>query len=90
MNTKNWRDQAACKGADTKLFYGERGKGKTIYREARKYCDTCPVLADCFQSVMAAELEPYGSAVRYGYFAGMTPLERKQYQHQRNLNVYAS
>jgi hypothetical protein len=41
---QNWREEAACKGADIQLFYGQRGKGKTIYNEAKKYCEKCPVL----------------------------------------------
>jgi len=83
-----WRDKAACKGAETKLFYGERGKGKTIYKEAKKYCEECPVLADCFQFVMEAEI--HSGHYRHGYFAGMTPLQREHYQRQRNSNVHAS
>lgn len=85
---QNWREQAACKGVDTKLFYGERGHGKTIYREAKKYCEECSVLADCFQFVM--EVEVCSGHYRHGYFAGMTPLQREHYQRQRNATVHAS
>jgi hypothetical protein len=85
-----WREEAACKGADTKLFYGERGKGKTIYKEAKKYCEQCPVLADCFQFVMEVESQPQQGMGRHGYFAGMTPLQREHYQRQRKTHVHAS
>ena len=87
---KHWREEAACRGADIQLFYGQRGKGKTIYNEAKKYCEVCPVLADCFQFVMAVELEPQGGMGRLGFFAGTTQLQREEYQRQRNLHVHAS
>lgn len=86
---QNWREQAACRGVDTQLFYAQQGKGKTVYKEAHKYCDTCPVLADCFKFVMDTE-NLSGEGGRHGYFAGMTPLQRKHYQRQRNIYVRAS
>lgn len=44
MNNHSWLSDAACKGADTDLFFGsilEQNEAK------RRYCDNCPVTEQC-------------------------------------------
>ena len=46
MSYQSWRDQAACNGADTRLFYPEDGGS---VRKAMAFCAVCPVVAECRQ-----------------------------------------
>lgn len=39
-----WRDQAACKGMDTQLFFPNKGQ---VPRLALATCNLCPVKLDC-------------------------------------------
>lgn len=44
MTNTNWRQQAACQGADPNVFFPEAGDPLD---HARRLCAMCPVLADC-------------------------------------------
>jgi hypothetical protein len=70
----NWRDRAACAGADTdRIFYpNEKNQNGDYYREARTYCARCTVTVEC-----AAEAD------RFGFWAGMSPEQRAQLVRQR-------
>ena len=46
MSYQSWRDQAACNGADTRLFYPEDGGS---VRKAMAFCAVCPVVTECRQ-----------------------------------------
>lgn len=83
MRNKEWRLEAACRGADTSIFFQGRGYGPKLYAEARSYCDRCPVLADCFEFIMEVESDP-ANKPRCGIFGGMTPRERDEYQAKRD------
>lgn len=85
---QKWRDNAACKGMDTQLFYSQRG-GHDPYKIARQVCEQCPVLADCFDWVMETESQPEVCG-RYGYIAGMEPQQRTEYQKYRTSYVAVS
>jgi len=67
-----WRDEAACLGEDTGLFFAPDGERETarIRREtrARALCARCPVTGDCMA---------FGATQRYGIYAGETENERR-------------
>lgn len=71
---RHWRERAACKGADTSLFFAaeqERGSTKRAKQErARKFCDICPVTAECLRWALDNE-------ERSGIWGGKTPDERR-------------
>jgi WhiB family redox-sensing transcriptional regulator len=47
-NIVNWQERAACRGADTDLFYPPRGYNIHDYKKViETYCDNCPVRQDC-------------------------------------------
>lgn len=70
-----WADRAACKGADSDLFFAE-SVGGGAYRQARRICDQCSVLADCRE---------YGlrSGQEFGMFGGLSPCQRESILSER-------
>ena len=70
---EEWRDDAACRGADLDLFFpisdDESGPAKAI-------CATCPVRDDCLEWALATRQED-------GIFGGMTPSERRRTRRRR-------
>lgn len=53
----SWRLQAACRGADTAVFYGPEGERPTRKRaregRAKEICAACPVAQPCLQYALA-------------------------------------
>lgn len=41
---RTYRDEAACKGADHRIFYPGLGESQA---EAKEYCDRCAVVSEC-------------------------------------------
>jgi len=80
-----WRKQAACRGANTDLFFQDKGGGRFAYVQARKICGDCTVIQSCFEYAMEIEKDP--AVLRYGMYAGMTPSQRAAYQDHLNRNV---
>lgn len=66
----NWRDDAACLGLDTSLFFPERGDNIAV-REAKATCERCPVSDPCL-------LEHVWE--REGIFGGSTPDDRRRFR----------
>lgn len=65
--TKDWRQEAFCRNADTEIFFPTPVHGKEPdYSRAEPYCRVCPVRTECKE---AAKREPFG------YWAS-TPEER--------------
>lgn len=62
----SWREQAACRGADTDLWVSPLGGN---YAEARAVCKTCPVQPDCL--AWAVEVR-----IPCGMWGGLGPAER--------------
>jgi hypothetical protein len=85
MRNRDWRKEAACRNAEIHVFYQGRGNKPKAYDVARSYCDRCPVLADCFEFIMEVESNPENG--RHGMFAGMTPMQRQEYQEARDRYV---
>lgn len=88
MGTNNWVTEAACRGANTELFYQEKGGGIHAYKQARQICGQCPVIQQCFEYVMSVEIDP--AVPRYGMYAGMTPSQRENYQRHLDRHVPAA
>jgi hypothetical protein len=58
--TGSWQQQAACAGADWRLFFTYHRR-----RDAFEYCDRCPVREACLEDAMAFEEdEPLRAGVR--------------------------
>jgi hypothetical protein len=67
--TADWRDKAACAGADWQLFFTYHRR-----RDAFEYCDRCPVTQACLDDAMATE---DGEPVRAGVRGRLTAPGRK-------------
>ena len=70
-----WTELAACREADTSLFFAE-GSASTRpddYRQARELCAACPVTEACLNDALRHET----SSSRVGLFGGMDPEERE-------------
>jgi WhiB family transcriptional regulator, redox-sensing transcriptional regulator len=69
----NWQQQAACRGADTRIFYhpdNERGPSRRRRdMQAKQICRGCAVITECLSRALATR-EPYG------VWGGLSPEER--------------
>ena len=70
-----WRDHAACKGADTAIFYPASSVAgvKDQYAAAKAYCGRCPVREACLSEALLFE-----RGGRHGMYGGLTPDQRAQ------------
>lgn len=64
----SWHDQAACRGANTHLFFPH---GHANAR-ALDYCAHCPVIADCLEEALLLPVED-----DHGIRGGATTAERR-------------
>lgn len=67
-----WRDRAACRGVDTNLFFPGPGQGDKV-REARAYCETCPVIGECLRFALH-----FPDRDLPGIYGGTTEPERRK------------
>lgn len=69
----SWQQRAACRGADTQLFYhpeNERGPSRRRREQLAKHiCRACPVLTDCLSWALVTR-------EAYGVWGGLSPEER--------------
>lgn len=71
----NWRDHAACQGADDGLFFpGTTGKANAA--KALRICRTCEVRAECLQHALTA-------VEQYGVWGGKTEQELREMRKMR-------
>jgi WhiB family redox-sensing transcriptional regulator len=70
----SWRQQAACKGANTSVFFPGRGDRLD---EAKAYCDRCPVRPQCLDEAMALRSVP-GQERLMGVWGGTSERERRR------------
>lgn len=76
-----WRDHAACKGKDPDIFYPKREKPQsTVYGEARKICDGCPVRVVCLEDALENFEE-------LGFRGGLSPMERRVARRAYRMRV---
>lgn len=62
-----WKEQAACRGMDTAIFFPEQGQPNTI---ALKVCQSCPVSTECLNFALA-------NYERYGVWGGKSERKRR-------------
>jgi WhiB family redox-sensing transcriptional regulator len=72
----DWLAEAACRGADTNLFY-PTDVGRHVDRKAKQNCEGCPVIAECLDWALR-----HGE---HGIWGGTTDNERKRLR--RNIGV---
>lgn len=65
--------RAACAGADTDLFFIERGESNG---PAREFCRSCPVIEECQTFALARPAE-------LGVWGGMSERERRKLRRDR-------
>lgn len=66
---ETWKQQAACRGLDTRLFFPGQGDTYTA-RHALSVCSTCPVAEECLAYAEA-------SGVRTGIWGGQSERARR-------------
>lgn len=68
----DWRDFAACRGADPEIFFpiSLTGPSADAARRAKEVCAGCPVRSACLSFAVRT-----GQA--YGIWGGLTPEERR-------------
>lgn len=70
-----WRNQAACTGIDSDIFYpASEDENEAI--EAKAICALCPVQDTCLEHAL-------NSREREGIWGGTTERERRRIQRQR-------
>lgn len=65
-----WRDDAACGGAQSRLFF-PRGEDESMVDEAKAICVRCPVAEECLQYALATNQTE-------GVWGGLTGAERRR------------
>lgn len=65
----DWREQAACRGMETAIFFPTRGDNAGV-AQARSICAGCPVRRQCLDNALA------DTGDRYGIRGGLTARER--------------
>ena len=78
-NDFSWQEQAACRGANTDMFFMEEyqtGINQKKIVAAREMCGGCLVSKKCLDFA----LDNY---IDFGIWAGTTPLQRKVLRRER-------
>ena len=81
----NWKQQAACTGIDTSIFFPRLGE-KHKERLALKICSECDVINECRQH----SIELAQTVDVQGIFGGWTQLQRLQYMKEHNMTWHRS
>lgn len=84
MNTRNWRDSAACRETDPELYF-PTGEGTTAQQQAddaKAVCYRCPVIDVCLRSAM-------DNGQREGVWGGLTEQERHALSRRRRRSAAA-
>lgn len=70
-----WQDYANCRGADTDLFFPERGAST---RQAKAICAACEVRWECLDFAIE-------QGEKFGIWGGLSERERRKIRKQRAL-----
>ncbi|MDP8959208.1 MAG: WhiB family transcriptional regulator [Actinomycetota bacterium] len=70
-----WQDFANCRGADSDLFFPERGAST---RQAKAICAACEVRVECLEFALR-----HGE--KFGIWGGLSERERRRIRKQRAL-----
>lgn len=73
---RTWMKEAACRGADTNLWFPEKGH-QAQYKQAVAVCNRCPVRIECAE---------YGATEQYGIWGGMN-LKQRQAWSKEHFNA---
>lgn len=68
-----WRDQAACRGLDTDVFFPVTDEEAA---EAQAVCAVCPVREECLEYALVTGQED-------GVWGGLTETERRRLRRRR-------
>ena len=68
--TEGWRNDAACGGAESALFF-PTGEEASLAEAAKSICGVCPVADECLQYALATNQSE-------GIWGGMTGSERRR------------
>lgn len=71
-DSPGWQDSAACREADTELFFpiGSTGIAVAEIQEAKAICARCPVQRACLEYAL-------GTGQQYGIWGGLDEEERR-------------
>lgn len=69
----NWRDQAACKGMDTDMFFPDQAQ--PVPAAVKKACKECTVRQECLDYAVSVP-------ILMGYFGGMNVRQRRIYRRE--------
>lgn len=80
----DWREQAACRGLNSDLFFpiGTSGPALAQTERAKEICRTCPVVAQCLEAALEHGEDD-------GIWGGMTPEERRRLRQLRRRRASA-
>lgn len=70
-----WHPQAACRDADTDLFFSESRETEEVVKEG--YCAECVVRDECLDDALSIPVNQ-----DYGVRGGMTRLERRRFRKE--------
>lgn len=79
MTRMDWRQNAACRGTDTELFFVS--DARLIAKVARTYCAVCPVMDDCYAEALRFERSEQNIN---GVWAGLSASQRTKLHRARN------
>ena len=83
-----WRSERACKGLEPEeavsIFFPtvQRGNSFNAYARARALCESCPVVSECLESVLAVP------GWDHGFVGGTTPTQRRAIRRERGGAVF--
>lgn len=74
----HWRDQAACLGLDTELFFptGATGRALDQIEQAKAVCVCCPVAPECLEWALETSQDA-------GVWGGLSEEERRTLRRSR-------
>lgn len=68
VGDQTWKERAACKGLDVKIFYPERGEDTS---KAKEICETCAVKTECGEFAIT-------NNEQYGFWGGLALRARRR------------
>ena len=73
-----WRNQAACRGQNTDLFFpiGEVGPAARQVHDAKQICAGCPVREPCLEWALEVGAD-------HGVWGGLSEAERKSWRRRQ-------
>lgn len=87
--TLKWQDFALCAEVGTELFFPEDDKAATptLYDNARRVCNECPVRELCLSYALEVE-RGNDRRWRFGFWGGLSPRERAKLDNTAPQDYY--